>query len=100
MWHQQQFGQSLLGGLSEADGDSFARVPRVPRERPPRTSPSGTDTSQTLYISGDANVPDTDEYNIQITFKGTWTENLRQAFIAAAEAISDFILGDIPSVVS
>ncbi|MGH7487443.1 MAG: leishmanolysin-related zinc metalloendopeptidase, partial [bacterium] len=47
------------------------------------------------YISGDPNIPDTSEYNIQINFVGTWTAGLRQAFISAADAISDFILGDV-----
>jgi hypothetical protein len=98
MWHQQEFGQSFfVADLSGWDADSFARAPRVPRERPPRPGRNDTDTSPNQYISGDPNIDDASEYNIQITFKGTWTAELRQAFISAAEAISDFILGDIPS---
>lgn len=97
MWHQQDFGLDRPG-QDDLLSDSFARAPRVPRERPPRTGTSGTDSSANQYISGDPNIPDTDEYNVQVDFKGTaWTANLRQAFISAADAISDFILGDIPS---
>jgi hypothetical protein len=97
MWHQQDFWLDRLGDLSGWDGDSFARTPRVPRERPPRPGTSGTDTAANQYVSGDPNLQDTSEYNIQITFKGAWTADLREAFISAADAISDFILGDIPS---
>ncbi len=97
MWHQQDFGLDRLGGGSDGDGDSFARAARVQRERPSRPGTSGTETSPNQYISGDPNVSDTSEYNIQINFQGTWSADLRQAFITAADAISDFILGDIPS---
>jgi hypothetical protein len=49
------------------------------------------------YVSGDPSVANSAEYNIEITFKGTWTVPLQNAFVSAAEAISDFIVGDIPS---
>ncbi|MEE8140340.1 MAG: leishmanolysin-related zinc metalloendopeptidase [Alphaproteobacteria bacterium] len=45
------------------------------------------------YLSG----PD-GGYNILIDFKGTWTVDLQQAFIDAAEWISSFIVGDISDV--
>ena len=94
MWDQQAFTLDLLADFSA--GDSFARTPRVPRERPPRTD-TGTNTGPTQYISGDPGIPDTEEYNVQVNFSGSWTAELKQAFIIAADAISDFILGDIPS---
>lgn len=101
MWHQQSFTlDSLTADLS--GGDSFARTPRVPRERPPRTDTDTTGTTPlpTQYISGDPATPDSNEYNVQVNFAGSWTADLQQAFIIAANAISDFILGDIPSVVT
>ena len=78
----------------ETGEDVLARAPRVPRDRPDRPSGGGANAP---YLSGDPAIPDMSEYNIQITFQGTWTTDLRQAFISAAEAISDFILGDIPA---
>src|SRR6202008_3866854 len=35
-----------------------------------------------------------------INFVGSWSSDLKQAFISAANAISDFILGDVPNVVA
>ena len=49
------------------------------------------------YVSGNPLVADAAEYNIEINFKGTWTVALQNAFVASAEALSDYILGDIPS---
>ncbi len=59
-------------------------------------STGGTGTS--VYISGNPSVADSSEYNIQINFVGSWSADLRQAFVSAAEAISDFILGDVSNV--
>jgi hypothetical protein len=61
----------------------------------------GSDGGTTLlssYTSGDPNVADSAEYNIEIIFKGSWTEALQQAFIDAAEYLSDVILDDIADV--
>ena len=102
--HQADFGahgHRWDGGFSDFDVDVFARVPRGARERPERPTGSGGGTGTTgtaTFISGDPSVADTSEYNIQIKFVGSWSADLRQAFISAANAISDFILGDIPSV--
>ena len=76
--------------------DSFARVPRVPRDRPGGGG-GGGGGGVPPYVSGDPSVSDANEYNIQIKFVGTWTADLCQAFISAADAISDFILGDVPA---
>ena len=54
-------------------------------------------TLVTKYISGDPAIPDSQEYNIEINFKGSWTVALENAFVSAANAISDFILGDVPN---
>ena len=98
MWHQHDAGLDRLGGdLPDWDGDSFARVARAPRERPSRPTADGTEILPSQYLSGDPNVPDANEYNVQINFQGTWSADLRQAFMSAADAISNFILGDIPS---
>jgi len=106
--HQSDFGahgQRWGGGFSDFDFDfdTFARgdrVARAPRERPERPTGGGggTGTGTSTYISGDPLVGDAGEYNIQINFVGSWSADLRQAFISAANAISDFILGDVPNV--
>lgn len=101
MSHHHDFG-SMWDRFDDAFSDGFARTPRAPRERPERPDrparPAGGDggTPAGPYTSGDPGTPDNSEYNIQITFKGSWTADLRQAFVSAANALSDFILGDIP----
>ena len=103
--HQTDFGahgHRWDGAFSDFDVDAFARVPRGARERPDRperpSSGGSGGTGTSLYISGDPSIADSGEYNIQINFVGSWSSDLRQAFISAANAISDFILGDIPNV--
>jgi len=105
MSHQLEFGAhsdhwgAAFSGFEGLDGDSFARTARVPRDRPDRPG-AGTGTGGTApstYISGDPSIPDASEYNIQIDFVGSWSSDLRQAFVSAADAISDFILGDVPA---
>ncbi|MEZ5714711.1 MAG: leishmanolysin-related zinc metalloendopeptidase [Paracoccaceae bacterium] len=39
-------------------------------------------------------------YNITVVFEGTWIEELQQAFIAAADYLSQIILADLPDVSS
>ena len=91
-------GHRWDGGFSDFDVETFARAARVPRERPDRTGSAGTGTS--IYISGNPSVADSNEYNVQINFVGSWSADLRQAFVSSAEAISDFILGDVANVAS
>ena len=93
-----------FGDLTFADLESEARAPRVPRERPDRPGGGGGGSGgggtgggvSAPYVSGDPNVPDSYEYNIKITFQGSWPAALKNAVIVAAEAISDFIVGDLP----
>ena len=108
--HQTDFGglgHRWDAGFSDFDADSFARGARVPRERPERpaggggsgsTGSTGGGTGTSIYISGNPSVADSGEYNVQINFVGSWSADLRQAFVSAAEAISDFILGDVANV--
>jgi len=98
-------GHRWDAGFSDVDAETFARGARVPRERPERPgggggggSTGGTGTS--VYISGNPSIADSGEYNVQINFVGSWSADLRQAFVSAAEAISDFILGDVANVAS
>jgi len=49
----------------------------------------------TTYTSGDPNVADSQEFNIQIHFSGTWTAAQQADVIAAANAWSRIITGDI-----
>ena len=49
------------------------------------------------YTAGDSAIADSAEYNIEIDFAGTsWTEALQAAFIAAADYLVTFIVGDVP----
>ena len=113
MWNDHHnFGSSW--GQSDSHlswgDDVFARTPREPRERPIRPERpdrperpgggGGENPAQApgTYVSGDASISDANEYNVQINFQGSWSTELRAAFTAAADAISDFILGDIPNV--
>lgn len=103
MHHQADFGafgHRWNGGFSDFDIDVFARGARAPRERPERPTGGGGGTGTSIYVSGDPSIADSSEYNIQLRFVGSWSADLRQAFISAANAISDFILGDVPAVVS
>ncbi len=60
----------------------------------------GNDDSNLLskYVSGSDGVPDSDEFNVEIVFKGTWTEALQGAFVGAADYLSTIITGDIADV--
>ena len=105
MMHHEDFGAHGHHGGSvfpDFDIEAFARGARAPRERPERPTSGGTGTTAgtASYISGDPSIPDSSEYNIQINFVGSWSSDLRQAFIVAANEISDLILGDVPNVAS
>ena len=79
--------------LIDVEGFARARPARGGRE-------GGTTTggpSQSVYVSGDPLVSDGSEFNVRLVYQGTWTDDLKSAFARAAEAISDYILGDIPS---
>jgi len=60
------------------------------------TATSSLVSVMTSYTSGSASVIDSKEYNVNIVFKGTWTADLQAAFVQAANAISSFIIGDVP----
>lgn len=49
----------------------------------------------TSYTSGMGEFGFTSGFNIEIIFEGTWTEELQQSFIVAAEYLSYLIQGDI-----
>lgn len=102
MSHSLGFDAPLSNGLIPFDFDSlipfdsesFARSRPVRGDRP--SAPAGG-SSAGSYISGDPNIPDTNEFNVKVVFQGTWSSDLKNAFVLAADAISDFILGDIPA---
>jgi hypothetical protein len=85
-----------------SDVDAAARGPRIPRDRPDRADHTGGGGGgaggPASYLSGNPSVPDTSEYNVKIAFQGSWTAELKNAFIVAANAISSFIVGDLPNV--
>ena len=89
---------------SIADFESAVRA-RGPRDRPERggdgSGGSGvTAGGSSTYLTGDPDVPDSFEYNVQVAFRGAWTTPLKNAVIAAANAISDFIVGDLPDAIT
>lgn len=60
---------------------------------------SGTVTD--TYISGDPNVADASEYNVQVNFIGdNWTDALKADFKGAADYLSSVITGDLPDIYS
>jgi len=80
------------------DIESYARVRRPRPGDGVGTNPgAGTGTLAT-YVSGDAAVANSSEYNIEVIFQGSWTTALQQAFIVSANAISKYILGDVPDI--
>jgi hypothetical protein len=56
----------------------------------------GGTTSFAPYTAGPAD--GSTGYNITIEFKGTWTQAYYDIFVAAAERLSDLIIGEIPDV--
>ncbi|MGH7487444.1 MAG: hypothetical protein ACREMY_17850, partial [bacterium] len=78
-----------------SDIESAARAPRIPRDRPDRPGGGsggvGGGGLSAPYLSGNPSVPDSYEYNVQITFRGNWPTALHDAVVAAANAISSFI---------
>jgi hypothetical protein len=89
-WNPQRANDDLI----LIDAESFARV------RPPRGDRLGGTTGGTTatgYVSGNPLIADANEFNVKLVFQGTWTADLKNAFVLAAEAISDFIVGDIPN---
>lgn len=63
----------------------------------PNTTDSGSTTTITdVYISGDDNIADNEEFNIHIDFYGDyWTDALKEDFITAADFLSAVITSDI-----
>lgn len=63
----------------------------------PNTTDNGSTTTITdVYISGDDNIADNEEFNIHIDFYGDyWTDALKEDFITAADFLSAVITSDI-----
>lgn len=87
-WYKQGFGTQVLtldsidsakGGKGSGGGGN--------------SGGGGTEDPNVLssYTSGDADTASVDYFNIDISFKGTWTSDLQQAFIDASEYLSDVI---------
>ncbi|QIK77871.1 hypothetical protein G7077_02030 [Sphingomonas piscis] len=55
----------------------------------------GTGSTFAPYTSGSA---DGSGYNITISFNGTWTQELHDVFVQAANYLTSFIAGDLPNV--
>jgi hypothetical protein len=58
----------------------------------------GGTTALSSYTSGDPDVDNGLEFNVEIVFKGTWTDALQEAFINAANYLSTIITDDIADV--
>mmetsp|Transcript_27437 Transcript_27437/g.50561 ORF Transcript_27437/g.50561 Transcript_27437/m.50561 type:complete len:419 (+) Transcript_27437:3347-4603(+) len=78
---------------SPAPGDDNAGFGR-PADATPGPLPDGPLTS---YTSGG---PAASSFNVTVEFIGTWSIQLQQAFIDAADYISSIILGDLPDTVA
>jgi hypothetical protein len=87
------FGPHWANDLILVDIESLARARGIRGDRSGGTGGSGSST----YVSGDPAVPDTSEFNVKLAFQGNLTQDQKNAFILAAETISDIILGDIPA---
>src|SRR5262245_61818541 len=90
------YAYSVGHGVIDFDTGSFARGGGRPGGG--GTGGGGTGGTTSTYISGDPNVPDSNEYNIKILFQGTWDPVLKQDFIDCANQISKYITGDVPNV--
>jgi hypothetical protein len=86
--------RSLDTDLIVLDFESFARGGK------PGGGDTGGGTGGTKfpnYVSG-TSLPDTAEFNIEIVFKGTWSQAYVDQFIQAADYITTYILGDVQDV--
>lgn len=59
------------------------------------TGPATTALLLDSYVSGRGDFGGVSGFNIEIVFEGSWTEDLQQAFILAAEYLSSLITGDV-----
>src|SRR5687767_7534443 len=92
--HQQANDQLIF-----IDIETYARVRRPrPSDGGGTTPTTGTTGTLATYISGDAAVANSAEYNIEVIFQGSWTTALQQAFIVSANAISKYIIGDVANI--
>jgi hypothetical protein len=89
-------GHALSGhqGLIVLDVENFAKG-----GKPGGGGGGGTGgTTFPNYISGNPDVPNSAEYNIEIVFKGTWTQSYVDQFIQAADYLTKYIHGDVQDV--
>src|SRR5262245_8914573 len=102
MWRgrDRAFSSDVWQQRAEWGDDALAREPhvRILRERPDTGGSVGISSAPSKYISGDPRVADANEYNVQINFLGSWSADLRQAFVTCAETVSDLITGDVPNI--
>lgn len=88
--------------FSKGGGDGGAKLDRghttsgpVVIETQPTASTEPTPTIASAdYVSG-KDTPD--GYNVELMFKGTWSDTAKAQAYAAAEKISDIVTGDLPS---
>ena len=69
--------------------------------KPAGSGDDGDSTTPTLvgtYTSGDATIADSAEFNIDIEFYGSWTDDLKADFIWAADYLSTIITGDVADI--
>ncbi len=89
---QMEYETLLFNGLLDAKGGK--KGPPAPDPTDPGTTPDPAITD--VYISGDPNVDDSQEFNIHLDFYGDlWTDSLKEDFIAAADFLSELITADI-----
>ena len=77
----------------------FANAKGGKKGPPPPPDPTPDPTTFTWTTGADNGVPDSDEYNVQIVFHGTWSDVMIDIFMSSANYIAKLITGDVPDIV-
>ena len=95
---QDNFEAFSFNSLLEARGGQGGKKDGGGGGKPDGDKKGKKSDSEESYISGDAEVDDSLEFNIKIDFKGGWTDSLKEDFITAADTLSNIITDDIPDI--
>lgn len=95
-------GRALAEAVREYGFDPQELFPREGGHAHHRKSPDTADEAATettvseidSYLSGDENVDDSEEFNIEVNFLGEWSSALTEAVTNAADYLSDLIQND------
>jgi Leishmanolysin len=96
-------GPSVFGHAGHTSDLIFLDFESFARGGKPGGGGGGGDTGGTTfpnYISGNSDVLNSQEFNIEIVFKGTWTQSYVDQFKQAADYITQYIKGDVQDVLA